>query len=63
MADNLKIKVSGSDVNREYETIENRIKDKDQFQRMLQAQGIYKSFFQKRDRKIFKKNESFRNFC
>ena len=31
MADNLKIKVSGSDVNREYETIENRIKDKDQF--------------------------------
>ncbi len=47
MADNLKIKVSGSDVNKEYEAIENRVKDKEQFKRMLQAQGYTKASFKK----------------
>lgn len=45
MADNLKIKVSSSDVNKEYEAIENRIKDKEQFKRMIQAQGYTKASF------------------
>lgn len=63
MADNLKIKVSGSDVNREYETIENRIKDKDQFQRMLQAQGYTKASFKKEIERSLKRMKVLETFA
>lgn len=62
MADNLKIKVSGSDVNREYETIENRIKDKEQFQRMLQAQGYTKASFKKEIERSLKRMKVLETF-
>lgn len=63
MADNLKIKVSGSDVNREYETIENRIKDKEQFQRMLQAQGYTKASFKKEIERSLKRMKVLETFA
>ncbi len=47
MADNLKIKASSKDVNNEYEAIEANVKDKEQFKRMLQAQGYTKASFKK----------------
>lgn len=62
MADNLKIKVSGSDVNREYETIENRIKDKEQFQKMLQAQGYTKASFKKEIERSLKRMKVLETF-
>ena len=55
MADKLKVKVSGSDVNKEYEAIENRVKDKEQFKRMLQAQGYTKATFKKEIEKSLKR--------
>ena len=63
VADNLKIKVSGSDVNREYETIENRIKDKEQFQRMLQAQGYTKASFKKEIERSLKRMKVLETFA
>lgn len=63
MADSLKIKVSGSDVNREYETIENRIKDKEQFQRMLQAQGYTKASFKKEIERSLKRMKVLETFA
>ena len=63
IADNLKIKVSGSDVSREYETIENRIKDKEQFQRMLQAQGYTKASFKKEIERSLKRMKVLETFA
>lgn len=63
MADNLKIKVSGSDVKKEYEAIENRIKDKEQFQRMLQAQGYTKASFKKEIEKSLKRMKVLETFA
>ena len=63
MADNLKIKVSGSDVNREYKTVENRIKDKEQFQRMLQAQGYTKASFKKEIERSLKRMKVLETFA
>lgn len=63
MADKLKIKVSGSDVNKEYEVIENRIKDKEQFQRMIQAQGYTKASFKKEIEKSLRRMKVLETFA
>lgn len=63
MADKLKIKVSGSDVNKEYEVIENRIKDKEQFQRMIQAQGYTKASFKKEIEKSLRRMKVLEQFA
>lgn len=47
MADKLKIKISSSDVKKEYRAIEAQIKNKEQFRRMLVAQGYTKKTFKK----------------
>ena len=47
MAEKLKIKVSNSDINREYKKIEAQLNNKEQFKRMLQAQGYTKVTFKK----------------
>lgn len=57
MADNLKIKVSNSDVNKEYDMIQDRVKDKEQFKRMLEAQGYTKVTFKKEIEKSLKRNK------
>lgn len=45
MAEDLKVKVSGSEVNTQYERIENSIGNREQFKRMLQAQGYTRKSF------------------
>lgn len=47
MAEKLKVKVSNSDVNEQFDKIENSIGNKDQFKRMLQVQGYTKNTFKK----------------
>ncbi len=63
MADNLKIKVSGSDVNKEYEAIESRVKDSEQFKRMLQAQGYTKATFKKEIERSLKRMQVLEQFA
>lgn len=45
MADKLKIKVSNSEIKQQYQGIEKQFKDKEQFRRMLGAQGYTKASF------------------
>lgn len=45
IADDLKVKVSGSEVSEQYDRIENSIGNKEQFKRMLQAQGYTRKSF------------------
>ena len=45
MADDLKVKVPGSEVNEQYDRIENSIGNKEQFKRMLQVQGYTRKSF------------------
>lgn len=45
MAEDLKVKVPGSEVNAQYDRIENSIGNKEQFKRMLQAQGYTRKTF------------------
>lgn len=47
LADNLKIKVSNKEINEEFAKIENNVKDKEQFRRMLKAQGYTKATLKK----------------
>lgn len=47
MADNLKIKISSKDINNEYNNLESNFKDKEQFRRMLTAQGYTKASLKK----------------
>lgn len=47
LADSLKIKISSKDVNNEYQNIESNFKDKEQFKRMLTAQGYTKASLKK----------------
>lgn len=45
IADDLKVKVPGSEVSEQYDRIENSIGNKEQFKRMLQAQGYTRKSF------------------
>ena len=47
LADSLKIKISSKDINNEYQNIESNFKDKEQFKRMLTAQGYTKASLKK----------------
>lgn len=47
MADSLKIKISSKDINNEYNNLESNFKDKEQFKRMLTAQGYTKASLKK----------------
>ena len=47
LADSLKIKISSKDINAEYQNIESNFKDKEQFKRMLTAQGYTKASLKK----------------
>ncbi|WP_300328008.1 peptidylprolyl isomerase [Fusobacterium sp.] len=47
LADSLKIRISSKDVNNEYKNIEANFKDKEQFKRMLTAQGYTKASLKK----------------
>ncbi|MFK4786015.1 peptidylprolyl isomerase [Fusobacterium sp. MFO224] len=47
LADDLKIKISKKEINKEYSKIEDSVKDKDQFNRMLRAQGYTKASLKK----------------
>lgn len=47
LADDLKIKISKKDITKEYTKIENSVKDKAQFERMLRAQGYTKASLKK----------------
>jgi len=47
LADDLKIKISKKEINKEYFKVENSVKDKDQFNRMLRAQGYTKASLKK----------------
>lgn len=47
LADSLKIKISSKDVDNEYKNIESNFKDKEQFKRMLTAQGYTKASLKK----------------
>lgn len=47
LADNLKIKVSNKEINEEMSKIEKSVKDKEQFKRMLRAQGYTKATLKK----------------
>lgn len=62
MADVLKIKVSDKDVKREYEAVESNIKDKEQFKRMLQAQGYTKASFKKEIERSLKRMRVLESF-
>ena len=62
MADSLKIKVSNKDINKEYDAIEANIKDKEQFRRMLQAQGYTKASFKKEIEKSLKRMKVVESF-
>lgn len=62
MADSLKIKVSDRDVKKEYEAVESNIKDKEQFKRMLQAQGYTKASFKQEIEKSLKRMKVIENF-
>ena len=60
MADNLKIKVSSKDINKEYDAIEasvsqGSIEDKERFAGMLQAQGLTKATFKREIEKSLKR--------
>lgn len=62
MADSLKIKVSDRDVKKEYEAVESNIKDKEQFKRMLQAQGYTKASFKQEIEKSLKRMKVIESF-
>lgn len=62
MADSLKIKVSNRDVKKEYEAVESNIKDKEQFKRMLQAQGYTKASFKLEIEKSLKRMKVIESF-
>ena len=54
LADSLKIRISSKDVNNEYKNIEANFKDKEQFKRMLTAQGYTKASLKKELEKSMK---------
>ena len=54
LADSLKIKISSKDINNEYQNIESNFKDKEQFKRMLTAQGYTKASLKKELEKSMK---------
>lgn len=54
LADSLKIRISSKDVNNEYKNIEANFKDKEQFKRMLTAQGYTKASLKKELKKSMK---------
>ena len=54
LADSLKIKISSKDINNKYQNIESNFKDKEQFKRMLTAQGYTKASLKKELEKSMK---------